>query len=146
MRRFIRHPFEIPIEIQSLGVSRQEQSRLSNISLGGLCFYSPQSLPVGDVVSVTISVTQPPFQARARVVWCDDADGVFEVGAEMLDVDEAYRARMVEQLCHIEHYKREAWMQDGRRLTSEQAAREWIAKYADDFPRIYELETEESEF
>jgi hypothetical protein len=41
---------------------------------------------------------------------------------------------MVEQVCHIEQYKRSAKDNEGRELTSEQAATEWIARHAADFP------------
>ncbi|MEQ8937648.1 MAG: PilZ domain-containing protein, partial [Gammaproteobacteria bacterium] len=43
--------------------------------------------------------------------------------------------RMVEQLCHIEHYRNEIARVEGRELSSEQAAQEWISKYAESFPR-----------
>ena len=43
--------------------------------------------------------------------------------------------RMVEQVCHIEHWKKEIREKEGRELTGEQAAMEWIKKYAKDFPR-----------
>jgi hypothetical protein len=41
---------------------------------------------------------------------------------------------MVEQLCHIEAYRRRVLQDEGRRLTDEEAAMEWIANYADRFP------------
>ena len=41
---------------------------------------------------------------------------------------------MVEQICHIEQYRREVLKKEGRRLSSEEAASEWIVKYASDFP------------
>jgi hypothetical protein len=37
---------------------------------------------------------------------------------------------MVEQVCHIEHYRKEVMVCEGRQLTSEDAAKEWVAKYA----------------
>lgn len=43
---------------------------------------------------------------------------------------------MVEQLCHIEHYKAEVLAREGRQLDGEQAAREWIRKFAHGFPAI----------
>jgi len=42
--------------------------------------------------------------------------------------------RMIEQICYIEHYRKEVLLNEGRRITSEQAALEWIEKYAQDFP------------
>jgi hypothetical protein len=42
---------------------------------------------------------------------------------------------MVEQVCHIEQYKADVLKKEGRELTGEEAAKEWILKYAKDFPR-----------
>ena len=41
---------------------------------------------------------------------------------------------MVEQLCHIEHYRNEVNRKEGRDISSEEAATEWIAQFADKFP------------
>jgi hypothetical protein len=48
---------------------------------------------------------------------------------------------MVEQIYHIEQYKLRVWEQEHRQLTSEQAAAEWIKKYADTFPKIIDEKT-----
>ena len=45
---------------------------------------------------------------------------------------------MVEQICHIEHYKSEVLAREGRHLDGEQAAREWIQKFAHGFPAFEE--------
>ncbi len=42
--------------------------------------------------------------------------------------------RMVEQVCHIERYRADVLEREGRALTGEQAAEEWIKRYAEDFP------------
>lgn len=44
--------------------------------------------------------------------------------------------RMIEQICHIEHYRKEVERQEGRRLSSQDAADEWISRYAGDFPEL----------
>jgi hypothetical protein len=44
------------------------------------------------------------------------------------------RARMVEQVCYIENYKKVVYQTEGRLLTAEEAAMEWICKYASQFP------------
>ena len=41
---------------------------------------------------------------------------------------------MIEQICHIEHYRHEIEQVEGRKLNSEEAAREWIQRYASEFP------------
>lgn len=133
-RKFIRHPVEIPIEVraddQPIAVPRQGY----NLSLGGLALRSPQRFARGDVVELSIEFVQPPFQTKARVAWCRSHDQSFELGVEFLDPEDAFRARMVEQVCHIEHYKREVNTREGRDLTTDEAAVEWIGKYAANFP------------
>ena len=40
---------------------------------------------------------------------------------------------MVAQICQIEDYKRGVAQHEGRALSSEEAAREWIGTYAEEF-------------
>jgi len=135
MRRFIRHPTEIPIEVIHGDGLAVEQS-LRDVSHGGLSFRHAQALPVGQVVVMRIVLTDPPFETRARVVWCLPEADHWQVGAEFLDPEDRFRARMVEQVCYIEQYRRELLRREGRTLSSHDAALEWIAKFAREFPRI----------
>ena len=45
-----------------------------------------------------------------------------------------FKARMIEQICYIENYRHAAKSDEDRTLTFEEAAMEWIDKYAADFP------------
>lgn len=132
-RQFIRHPTEIPVEIRPAD-SAGEQHRVRNLSLGGLSFHANHQLTIGSVVNLRITSVEPAFESDARVVWCRPAGQGFDLGVAFLDRNDAYRARMVEQVCHIESYRRTLVAQEGRTLTPEAAAREWIAKFADSFP------------
>jgi hypothetical protein len=60
----------------------------------------------------------------------------YELGVTFLDAEDAFRARMVEQLCHIEDYRRSVMRTQGRELSLDEAATEWIEKFAEDFPEI----------
>jgi len=60
----------------------------------------------------------------------------YDVGLRLLDPNDAFRVRMVEQVCHIEHYRNEISAREGRRLTSREAAVEWISKYSASFPDL----------
>jgi hypothetical protein len=71
---------------------------------------------------------------KGRVCWCQEKNGHFVLGVKFLDTEDAFRVRMVEQICHIEHYKREVFEKEGRVLSGEQAAMEWIPKYGSVFP------------
>ncbi len=134
MRNYIRHPSDIPIDFQPEELAEAHSERLKNISQGGLAFHSSTPLTAGRIIRVKIPLVTPVFQAVGRVMWCHPRDGHFEIGIEFLDQDDAFRARMVEQLCHIEHYRQQVLAEEGRQLSSEEAAAEWIQRFAPDFP------------
>ena len=79
---------------------------------------------------------QPDFEVRGQVVWCRAESGVFEIGVAFLNPSDLFQVRMVEQICHIEQYKADVLASEGRRLNGEQAAQEWIQKFAGDFPQL----------
>jgi hypothetical protein len=133
MRSFIRHPTDIPIEIL-LDKETCEREPLRNVSRGGLCFQYPHAAPVGGNILVRIALTTPPFEACCRVSWCQADGNAWQVGVEFLDQDDLFRARMVEQICHIEQYRRTVRESQGRTLSSHEAALEWIERYAEAFP------------
>ena len=134
MRRFIRHPANIPIEINSHQRAVSDSPLVSNVGLGGLSFLSDQTFVPGDLVDLRIPFVDPPFEAAGRIAWCRQSGIHFELGVEFLEQDDAFLARMVEQVCQIENYQREVYRAEGRVLTSEEAALEWISKFAWRFP------------
>lgn len=134
MRQFIRHPADIPIEVRERDASARAARHAHNLSLGGLSFDSEQRMEPGIVVDLRIAFVRPTFETKARVVWCSKREAGFELGVEFLDPDDVFRARMVEQVCHIENYKRHVLRAERRELTAEEAALEWIDKYASTFP------------
>lgn len=52
-----------------------------------------------------------------------------------MNTQAAYKARMTEQACQIQQYKEMQEMQ-GRHISIDEAAMEWISLYADKFPPI----------
>lgn len=134
MRQFIRHPTEMPIRYhQDSGETRHEHT-LRDFSTGGLSFHTHEALQPGHNVHIEIQIRPPPFMADGTVVWCrKDGDG-YQVGLQFDDADVVYNLRMIEQLCHIEQYRNDIFRNEGRDLNSEQAAAEWISRYAADFP------------
>ena len=134
MRAFIRHPSDIPIEIVADANLANGSRPLNNVSMGGLCCQSPIFLTTGRIVRVRFPCGQPAFETEGRVVWCRRRrERDYDVGIEFVLGDDAYKVRMVEQICHIEHYRREVQEREGRTLSGEEAAREWIGKYAAGF-------------
>ncbi len=109
---------------------------LHNVSLGGLAFVSNQTLPKGKTVNIRFPLLDQHHSLAGRVVWSKPVKQGFEIGLQFDDPDELFRLRMIEQICHIEHYRTEIAIVEGREITSEEAAEEWIKRYAGEFPSL----------
>lgn len=64
------------------------------------------------------------------------AIGLYEVGATV--TRDAFRARMESQCHHIEQYRQNVLRETGRELTLDEAALEWIERYASTFQQVEE--------
>ena len=133
-RAFIRHTAGVPIEVRAVPGSEPLTLESSNVSVGGISFTSEVDFPLGSIIDIRIGEVDPPFEAHARVVWTSPEGDRFCIGVNFLDATDAFRARMVEQVCSIERYRREVEEREGRVLTAPEAAAEWIGKYAGRFP------------
>jgi len=146
MRSYIRHPSDIPIQVDvtadnkttnkvaSKGAAAQGL-QLNNISHGGLAFNTSRPIDTGAVITLKINSVQPAFEAEGLVTHCNREGEHYVIGIEFISRDSLFVARMVEQVCHIEHYKRAIAEKEGRHLSGEEAAREWIERYAATFPQ-----------
>jgi hypothetical protein len=134
LRVYVRHPSEFPVELTRDG-NATARERLQDVSAGGLCCRSNEAFAQGELVRVYIPVGGSGFSAEGRVAWCDgDDDDGYRVGIAFTSEVDALRTRMVEQVCHIERYHQKL-VAEGKETTREQAAVEWISKYAERFPR-----------
>lgn len=136
MRKYIRHPSDIPIEFSIAELAVNDREYLNDISCGGLSFRSRVPVKAGTVIVIKIPFLQPEFHSRGVVKWCRKRGDGYDVGVAFEDQEEAFKTRMVEQICHIEHYKREVYEREGRVLSGEEAALEWIKRYAASFPSL----------
>ena len=99
---------------------------------------------IADDMSIHIQTSR-----KWRNRWAEAADQLNEIESELDDKALKIRIKeilgdaprcgvpatfMPEQICQIEHYKNEMLTIKGRKLTGKEAASEWIAKYAKDFP------------
>ena len=133
MRKYIRHPSSIPIEYMLKHYTAAKEKNLTNISIGGLCFQSNYFIDSGSELLIRIPTVKPPFSAESVVVWCKKKNNNFDVGVKFNDNKTEFRMRMVEQLCHIEEYRKKILETEDRTLSSEEAAFEWIHKHAEEF-------------
>ena len=109
---------------------------ITNVSLGGLAFSSLKPIEILQRVRICIPVLREDNFLVGNVVWCEKSDVGYEIGIEFETSRDWFRLRMIEQICHIEHYRKEIYRVEGRWLSAQDAADEWIAKFADDFPAI----------
>lgn len=144
MRQYIRHPSDIPIAYclgksqallnQNLGTTFFASDRLRDVSRGGLCFSADCPVRKGTPIHIEIPINNPPYSADGTVAWCRPEGDHFAVGVQFTEPSTRYSVRMVEQVCHIEAYRSMIMEKEGRELSSEEAASEWIDKYAAEFP------------
>lgn len=135
-RKYMRHPSEVPIEIvEDLAVDSSKK-QLHDISYGGLCFDSCIRQRENQLVRIRIGIMGSPVEIEGRVIWCRRKGKHFEVGVTFTGENEANRVRMVEQVCQIETYRKRIQETEGRKISSQEAALEWIKKYAAGFPGV----------
>lgn len=135
MRKFIRHPSDIPLEFELGDVVANRREYLKDVSEGGLSFSSAEYLQPGSTILIRIPLRNPVFETEGVIVWCRKETDAFETGVRFADSSSEFHVRMVEQVCQIEHYKAEVFAKEGRQLTGKEAAVEWISKFAKDFPK-----------
>ena len=131
-RRFIRHPANVPIEV--VDVPGSQGSRVTDVSYGGLSFTCAQPHATGSEIEIRVPEVDVSFCARAVVARCNFAGPGYRVGVRFLDPEDAFQSRMVEQLCAIESYRLQLGEREGRWLSGEEAAREWIERFGGRFP------------
>ncbi len=133
-RRYIRHPSRVPIQVDPRDDTPSGEEHLRNVGEGGLCFASTLALDPGQPIRLTIPLFDRQHRIDAHVAWCRPSETGYDVGVFFVSRQDRFCARMVEQMCYIEDYRQRVAREEGRQLSSEQAAHEWIERFADQFP------------
>ena len=133
MRRHDRHDSNIPIRIHTESPLEDASTALINIGSGGLSCSLPLPVTIGNTVEIEITLTDPPATLAGTIRWCKKFHDHFDIGIEFSQQGDPFLLRMVRQICAIEEYRHEQFRQNERELSSEEAAVEWIEKYAADF-------------
>jgi len=124
---------DIPIEVRFGDLVAHETDYINNIGSGGLSFRSKTPLDIGILIKIKIPLNRPVFEAEARVVGCKKNYEHFDIGVEFTGQKDALRIKMAEQICLIEEYKKELCDKLGKPVSGEEAALDWIKKFADKF-------------
>ncbi len=138
IRRHVRHVTGIPIEV-NLEYQQNYQAAedsITNVSLGGLCFVASDRLEINEAIQVRFPVLDEETLIYGKVVWCNKTAKGYEVGLEFNDPAAVERLKMIDQIRQIENYRSDREQQNGRKLSGEQAAREWVSKYAGEFSAL----------
>ncbi|ADZ89875.1 energy transducer TonB [Marinomonas mediterranea] len=130
---FVAHPKDLPLDIAV--IEDQAFPALTSERMGfvGITCLVADKYSQGCSVRVTLADIDPNFCVTGRIAWCDSEQGEYRIAIEFPVNDDCFCVRMVEQLSQIEHYRRQAKIQ-GRRLNYNEAAAEWIQKFAASFP------------
>ncbi len=135
MRKHDRYDTGIPVKFYQSDISQQFTLPLVNISHGGLSCCFPRPVTIGSEITINVDLVTPPAELLGKITWCRKFSEHYEVGLQFLDENDPFLMRMVKQVCHIENYKEDQNSNRGREISSEEAAREWIEKFAVDFPK-----------
>ena len=136
-RKYFRHPAQIPIVCRCKEHLEPHQGELRDIGCGGMAFVSSSTFEPGDVISVEYPTFDLPGVA-GEIAWSQmvgDGTHRHSYGLRFLDGEVFMRARLIEQICRVEIYRRTQRDKHGRQLSPGDAAMEWIEKTAAHFPR-----------
>ena len=126
-----------PLCLDSVASSRGEYLR--EIGPAGLVFVSRLALDPGTIIQLRIPLVQPLLECDGRIMWCESDNDHFVAGVKFLSRIDRFRARMIWQVYCIEQYRQRVREREGRELTRQEAAIEWIDRFATDFPKLDEF-------
>jgi len=134
----MRHPTSIPITCRKIGHERASASEMQNVSFGGLAFVSEEEYRPGDLVDLTFPYLKNRPSIHGQIMWTrtlgTNGNTRYVDGLRFHDERSHFRARLVEQISHIESYC-QVQRRLGRDIDIDGAAREWVEKYASRFPQ-----------
>ncbi|MCU1716183.1 PilZ domain-containing protein [Pseudomonas sp. 5P_3.1_Bac2] len=140
MRQYFRHPTDMPVDLVPSQASQVPKQRLHNISLGGVACNCNRAFINGTPIEIRIPLLGSlqggeHASCYGLIAWCQPQGDGFVVGVTFTDEENLFRLRMIEQICQIEHYRREREQLLGRKVTVEEVAQDWIEQFASSYSR-----------
>ena len=135
-RKYLRHPFGLPIRLAVPKDGEDSITASQDISQGGLCFLWKAPLSRGRAIHITIPVKEKRFELDARVTWShrdSKMPGFYRTGVQFTDPSSAFKAKLAEETLEILAYQKRVSRDLGHEVSVEEAAQEWIGKYAAGF-------------
>jgi len=134
---FLHHAIRFPLKIKRKWLDFTKHVVVPDSPQIGLLFESDTYIKPGTRIEISILLPGKTEKFSGRVVLVKHNGDHFEIGLWLNHRDDASRARIIEQCCHIESYLQERKYHDGPyNLNPEKVAEEWIAKYANTVPSL----------
>ncbi len=143
-RHFIRHPLCLPLSYKVIEKSLKKDqenipSETINVSLGGLLFPSKHPVDPESRIAIKMPFENKVFNIKAQVVRCsqNSKTKLYDIAVSFLRTQEAFKAKMIEQIYLIAGYRDMLRLQSGKEISMEEASRKWIKRYSARFRRLY---------
>jgi c-di-GMP-binding flagellar brake protein YcgR len=143
-RHFIRHALCLPLSYKVIEKNLKKnqehiRSLTINVSLGGLLFPSKHPVDPKSRIVIKMPFENKIFNVRAQVVRCilNSETKLYDIAVSFLRTQEAFKAKMIEQIYLIAGYRDMLMLQSGKEVSLEDASRKWIKRYSARFKRLY---------
>jgi hypothetical protein len=136
-RQFLRHPMDVPLRCVIRTQADEITGGVRDISDGGAAFFASKKFRKGLAVELSFPVFKDGPAISGKIVWSmadKDSPGSHINGVKFADNRDKKMLRLVEQICHIMSYRVMQEHLTGKTMSADEAAREWLGKYADTFP------------
>jgi len=135
---FIHHPAAFPIEFRRLWLAEWLEPFEDEPDGIGVIFETDYYLKPGALVEIRIPLRHEKEKFHGRVVLVRNrGPALFEIGVWFPQRFDAARARIVEQVCHIETYLLQKRLSDGPyAFDSERHTADWVRDHAASVPTM----------
>ena len=134
---FIHHPAGFPIEFKRIWFASEPDVPLPEQGNIGVIFESDKYFKPGTIIEISIPLRNEIEVFRGKVVLVKNYGKRFEIGLWFSRRADASRARIVEQICHIESYIQQKKYHDGPyAINRDRMAQEWIINNAGNVPSL----------
>lgn len=123
---YLRHAAKVPIAWREIPRHLARPGEIGTDAGVGMRFLSSRPARAGALVEATLTVAGEACRFRGTVRWVRPQGHRFEIALRLAGPEHALRARLAEQACRIEVYRRSL----SRLLDPHRPAREWVERYA----------------
>ncbi|KJJ84804.1 type IV pilus assembly PilZ [Candidatus Omnitrophus magneticus] len=140
-RRFDKHVIASPLHYEIVDNPSKIDLNTFYSSEGGLLFASKHEVFPDEIIILKIPLYDKNFEIRAKVIYTAKSPepeiDQFKVAVVFCSPSDAFRIKLVEQICLIEEYRIYRSLALTREILLQDASNEWIARYSEKFKKMY---------